>query len=351
MESSPTQNINKGFSIDIIGPNKKKYYVQFSLEQELMNIIISDESFISNYKISLSKEDLYKNNKYLRQFDSIEEIHEFLTGLEDLQNKINIKFDKTFVILTITLPKISKGSKDLKIEIMIPGSQLKENDILEALYEKVKEINILNEKIEYLMKKFCTSGEFELYQKGKKLYDKIIENDDIKNSKIINSEMDLVPISVGIKEKFDKKIKDMRLLYRASKDGDLCSVFHLKCDSKPNIAVFVKSKNGRRFGGFTNVGFNSTRGWTWDLNAFLFSLDHHECYYIKNANKSKIIYDYDNYGPLWGEGYDLYLCDNCLSKKCDSQQESFDYRGKFQALSGADSFELEDYEAYSLTLE
>ena len=316
-----------------------------------MNIIISDESFISNYKISLSKEDLYKNNKYLRQFDSIEEIHEFLTGLEDLQNKINIKFDKTFVILTITLPKISKGSKDLKIEIMIPGSQLKENDILEALYEKVKEINILNEKIEYLMKKFCTSGEFELYQKGKKLYDKIIKNDDIINNKIINSEMDLVPISVGIKEKFDKKIKDMRLLYRASKDGDLCSVFHLKCDNKPNIVVFVKSKNGRRFGGFTNVGFNSTRGWTWDLNAFLFSLDHHECYYIKNANKSKIIYDYDNYGPLWGEGYDLYLCDNCLSKKCDSQQESFDYRGKFQALSGADSFELEDYEAYSLTLE
>ena len=53
----------------------------------------------------------------------------------------------------------------------------------------------------------------------------------IKNeSKIITLE-DFIVVSKGIKEKLKKTIKDIKLLYRASRDGDT-NQFHSKCDGK-----------------------------------------------------------------------------------------------------------------------
>ena len=60
----------------------------------------------------------------------------------------------------------------------------------------------------------------------------------------------------ALKKTLDKTIKEARLLYRASRDGD-STQFHSKCDGKENTVTFVLSKNGRRFGGFSNKGFHS----------------------------------------------------------------------------------------------
>ncbi len=45
--------------------------------------------------------------------------------------------------------------------------------------------------------------------------------------------------------------QDWSLVYRASQDGFEASKFHMKCDSKSNTFIIIKSTNGFVFGGYT----------------------------------------------------------------------------------------------------
>ena len=54
----------------------------------------------------------------------------------------------------------------------------------------------------------------------------------------------------------DLKIKEMKLVYRGSRDGFGAVDFHSKCDETPNNITLIKSSTGQIFGGFTTK--------TWD---------------------------------------------------------------------------------------
>ena len=153
----------------------------------------------------------------------------------------------------------------------------------------------------------------------------------------------------GIKEKLNKTIKEVKLLYRSSQHGD-ATQFHSKCDGKQNTVTFAKAKNGRKFGGFANQAFHSSNSWISDPNAFVFSLDFKECYYYNNDGY--MIYGSSSYGPLWGNGHDLYFASGCMSNTTSqTNQKSFDYKSRVNALSGSTNFQVEDYETYELILE
>ena len=178
-----------------------------------------------------------------------------------------------------------------------------------------------------------------------KAYEKFVSN--TFESKIVTPE-DFFTVQIGIKEKLNKTIKGAKLLYRASRDGD-GNQFHSKCDGIENTVTFVKAKNGRKFGGFANKAFNSSNQWISDPNCFVFSLLHKECYYYNNGS---MIYGCSSYGPYWGDGSDLYFASGCLNNTSSgTNQSSFDYKGKSNALSGGTSFQAEDYETYQLILE
>ena len=55
---------------------------------------------------------------------------------------------------------------------------------------------------------------------------------------INKDELDL--INKGFKKKMSKKIKEMKLLYKASRDGDSAENFHKRCDSIENTLTVVK---------------------------------------------------------------------------------------------------------------
>ena len=189
-------------------------------------------------------------------------------------------------------------------------------------------------------------------EKDFKVYEELPKNlkhlSNVAESKIVTLE-DFQTVQIGIKEKLNKTIKGVKLLYRASRDGD-SNQFHSKCDGIENTVTFVKSTNGRKFGGFVNKSFNSKNGWISDPNCFVFSLLHKECYYYNN--NGYMIYGSSSYGPIWGGGYDLFLSNGCLNKQnASTHQNSFDYKGKSNALSGSTSFQAEDYETYQLILE
>ena len=189
-------------------------------------------------------------------------------------------------------------------------------------------------KINYLFE--CvgkTEKDFDFYEQMK---------DSVNHINVIDSpiitKFDFVTVSIGIKEKLNKKIKEAKLLYRASRDGDNTQ-FHSKCNGKQNTVTFVKSINGRKFGGFANQAFHSNNAWINDPNCFVFSLDYHKCYYYNN--NGNMIYGSSSYGPLWGSGHDLYLSSGCMSNISSSTcQSSFDYKDRKNALSGRKIFKL-----------
>ena len=214
-----------------------------------------------------------------------------------------------------------------------------------------KKIDILESKINFLF--HCckkTEKDFYKYEKFMAQFDKNI----LDKSKIIYPE-DFMVVSKGIKKQLNKSIKGIKLLYRASEDGDLANDFHSKCDGKENTVTFVKATNGKRFGGFAHKGWNSNGNWIADKNCFVFSLDNKECYYYNNTGY--MMFGSSSYGPVWGYNrnygyYDLCISSNCLSNNSSTTyQNSFNYNGKSSSLSGLNNFKVEDYETYELTLE
>ena len=65
-----------------------------------------------------------------------------------------------------------------------------------------------------------------------------------------------------------------------------------------------------------------------------------------------MIYGSSSYGPQWGNINDLFMASGCLNNTSSgTNQRSFDYKGKSNALSGGTNFQAEDYETYQLILE
>ena len=157
-------------------------------------------------------------------------------------------------------------------------------------------------------------------------------------------------IDKGIEKNFNKKIKKYELLFRAYKDGFSASAFHQKCDGKNFTITFVLTKNGRRFGGFTDQAWDQSSNYKQGSNGFIFSLDNKEIYY--NKNNSYNIYGYSAYGPAFGGGLDFYINDSCNSNNSgENSNHSYNTNGKSYALSGSSSFQVDDYEVYQIELE
>ena len=99
------------------------------------------------------------------------------------------------------------------------------------------------------------------------------------------------------------KYKDMKLIYKATRDGFSTQDFHQKCAKKEKVLVLFKSQNCFLFGGYNPVCWNNgTSGWINCENSFIFSLSNPlnkpcklECFVKRNS-----IFDRPSYGPTFG---------------------------------------------------
>ena len=344
VESAPVANFSLKFNSD-----NKSYNLQFSIKSDKLDISISNNSSISlSFNAAFTFDELLKLNRYFRQFDSILEIYNFIVNLEKIEELISIKAENKFMNLKISIPNVSKNKANNDILFVLPAVKIKESELIVKLCQEVQKINLLEKKIDYLFMRIgATEEEFKAHEEFISNINPLFKN---SQSKIITP-LDFATVEIGIKKNLNKTIKGAKLLYRASRDGDSANNFHSKCDGKENTVTFVKAKNGRKFGGFANKAFNSSNNWISDPNCFVFSLLHKECYYYNN--NGYMIYGHSSYGPYWGSGSDLYLASGCLNNNSYSgtNQSSFYYNGKSNALSGGSNFQVEDYETYQLTLE
>ena len=105
--------------------------------------------------------------------------------------------------------------------------------------------------------------------------------------------------------------QNWKLLYRATRDGFGAAQFHAKCDNNLKTLVVIKSTNGYIFGGYTQLDW-SGKTFKNDPNAFLFSLVNasNSPRKINRTNYPNSIFCKPTFGPTFGSGHDLYICNN-----------------------------------------
>lgn len=176
------KNAKKFFSLQVLNFDKKSFTIKFSVINKKIEIFISNDCSLSlSYKLSFDIDNFHKLNKFFRQFDTVEEIFDFIVGIEKLDKNISIVSEDKFLKLNISLPIISKGNNYNNIELMIPGIEVKESDIIVKLCEKIEKITILEMKFDYMFDCLRKSEEdFDLYVEVRFNVHKNIKNIDSK---------------------------------------------------------------------------------------------------------------------------------------------------------------------------
>jgi hypothetical protein len=144
------------------------------------------------------------------------------------------------------------------------------------------------------------------------------------------------------------------LLYRGTRDGFGSKDFHSKCDGHSNTLTIVKAHGTSYiFGGFTSINWNSSFLHKTNPSAFLFSLTNKDNRpsKMRQINTQYSIYCNSGYGPTFGGGPDLYICNSAnttassYSKLGHSYQHPQPSEGK-SYLAGSQKFQLSEIEVF-----
>jgi hypothetical protein len=152
--------------------------------------------------------------------------------------------------------------------------------------------------------------------------------------------------------------KQFQLLYRGKRDGFQASAFHKQCDGHPNTLTLILSNNDCIFGGYTPLTWSSQGDWVSDpsLKSFLFTIKNpHNLppQRFTQNNESNAIYDNSTYGPTFGTGRDLYICDQCQSSNSSYSVLGTTYTNATgisgdTVLTGAKTFLVKEIEVFEV---
>jgi hypothetical protein len=110
-----------------------------------------------------------------------------------------------------------------------------------------------------------------------------------------------------------KKTQEWKLIYKATKDGFAANNFHQKCDGKTHTVTVIKSANGNIFGNYTPCAWSTNGSYVYDQSSFMFTLVNSlktPLKFVHSGSNLNSIYCASGYGPTFGSGHDLHLCNN-----------------------------------------
>ena len=115
----------------------------------------------------------------------------------------------------------------------------------------------------------------------------------------------------------------MELLYRGSRDGSTSNDFHKKCDNQGPTLCLYKNEKGHIFGGYSSISWTSDNvGYKSAPDSFIFTLTNihgTEPTKFPNTNSSRSVYHYNNRGPCFGYGCEIYIYEDFI------KQDSYSY--------------------------
>ncbi len=156
-------------------------------------------------------------------------------------------------------------------------------------------------------------------------------------------------------QEFIGKDKKVKLLYKASKDGDKADNFYAKCENKGPTLTLILTTNQRKFGGYTSLSWkrpvNDDPVYYKDENAFIFCLNKKKKYCLRNEQdrREKAICMYKNNGPAFGGGNDFVVFNECCKNSNSYSNCPYSYKTVRNELNGGNyNFQVKDYEVYSV---
>lgn len=278
-------------------PEQKKnlvFYQQSYTIVELKNISVifsmyNNAKDIIGFLMKLKFEFEEKNDDMLLKFNVF---------LPDGQNKlIRLNLKRCLMDTNSTMDYLMEEIKSIKIEMQMEKKKneaeikMLKNEI--EIYKKeiinLKEqnrqiIETVNKINNYYMK---PNPNYQNAMTQNSINQNIMNQNviDTKNilidSKIIKSigEINFILYHLKSRDKlFD--FKEIKLLYRGSRDGDRTKTCHSLCDNKPNILIIMRSDTNLIFGGYSKIGFkiNKRGEYKKDNNSFLFSVNLNKIY-------------------------------------------------------------------------
>ena len=378
--------LTKGYEIDF--EDDSKYHVKIGLSKfKKLKLTVTELSKYNNiYEGKFDHEELITIDKFFGLFDTIEDVVKELDNLFT-KNCISISLDMNHNVVMEIQISINSKPRIIRLKLTKRGNEQTEalNNLCQLVSQQTKKLDslqkenaVLKEKVGKLNEKLDSlknnpdgmMGDTQFSRpkvkegsdyndgnkKKKKRKDSYDEEEDpalerkkrkeeegkfnidkLKSiSKIIKDIKEIDFIIKKINNVFEEQsleFYNINLLYSASEDGDACTIFHSLCDGICPILALVKTKKGKKFGGFTTVPYESSTTFKGkvDDEAFIFSIDKKKTYEVDKGTKA--VCSYKNYGPVF-YGYEycnIYLIGNFLNvegnvaKKGDRYKTTEDY--------------------------
>ena len=320
--------------------------------------LINYQEFLPNYyTLQANEEELYNLSPLFKMYQNIDEIYSLLCDAVD--NK-QYRLEKKEQNVILTLDFYIFKDKKIDISFNLKEQQLKKEDYsIEKLYLLMQKLYDENKSIK---KEFTSQNkklqnrindlEKELKQLKDEFYLKEIIDSSFNASRIIKLKEEKKKLISWVSEK--GIIKEIKLLYSSKRDGDDYSPFYNKCSNISPTISLIKTKKGRKFGGFTFGEWNDKEGILkqTDSEAFLFSLDNMKKYKILKPNLAIASYSdhssFLTYGNN-GDGCGIYLKNNFLTKGGHENHASKAYNTDSKyCLSTEEDFSVEEVEVYNI---
>jgi hypothetical protein len=360
--------LNKNVHLDGRTKTAIKVFDDLEILNKDVDLIKKDpENFIYDYfakeknKIDLKRETLFAkiNDISDKMIDKIKQMEiDSKSNLKEKQNLIDSNFD---------YKKLTGQVLEWKEEIRNP--QLN-NDRLEKIIDESSDLlkqmenqsfeaknKILNEKGCYFSP---NKDEFKSDLFGELIIDNfsITDMHEKQNYSIVNIVNNVQTFELVKLCEFDIK-KELKLLYRASRDGFKAENFHSKCDNIPKTLTIIKVKDKPHiFGGYTEATWEGNDICKEDPNAFIFSLVNDDNKPIKmkipNQNIQNAIYCHPFIGPTFsGFGGDFNISsDSNTNEFSRSTYQHPNYQlGSNEAqnfLAGSCNFSTSEIEVYQV---
>ncbi len=282
------------------------------LEESSYNLLVDKEKAFSLLIID-------KLSDGLNQVDSLEiflyknDSNKYEESIENLKNNIILVKEESTAL-----------EKEINNDIEALTLLINENLQLKKDFTDLK--SYLNTKTEEAIEKFKNDNLYAIDNNEIKL--KITKKDLIVASSSIKVEKKLLfkylPILLDserelLKTWFNTDKFELILAFDSIINGNTSNAFHQKCDGKVQTITFIESEQGRRFGGYTKLLWNSDENEKYkgnDPSAFIFSLD--KRIKLQSNNDNIIIYCDNNYGPCFGKG-DIIISDNFNQQESSSR--------------------------------
>ena len=316
------ENENKKYNLSIINSSNSLIIN--------INVCTEDNLFKKEFHKEMTLKDLSQTGKFFKLFDNIEEAMISLKETFETK-KPKIKEENSYIDLKIIPILSAMGETTLIIPIKKSDDKEIISNLCEIIKNQANEIKNLNSKVS------------SLEIKVKKIEERIFNNligDIITRIDQCN----LISGWINKNKKFDFK-----LLYKGTKDGDSYENFHNKCDNQGPTIIFIKSKDGQIFGGYTSKSLDKNNANDIpDLESFLFNVNISKKYGVSN---NKGIYYNSSYILCFGgkNYYELAISKNYLQNQqsyCDNG-DGFNFKN-YELSGGKQSYKIEELEVYKV---